>query len=528
MLARSIVLLLLLGITLASSSRSGVQVLGKVTYVSSEGVYIDVGREAGLTIGDTLQIRRTGHVIATVVVNNISSQSAAAIVLDQSTTIEAGDEIYGQIRFEAPSVAQELQSVTNSVPEEAARPRNEMRVRGDVAVSTYQHYDLTDAGRSWSRPGVSTRLTVEDIGSGGLRVELRHRTRLYHRSRPSFDGQDTDDWSHQVYELGLFHDGEGVKSEWGIGRVIAPYVRGVGFIDGLYFARAVNDHYKVGLAAGTSPDYEDSGIDFSRRKLGAYVAYETGDYRDHRLTLSAAFSTEYEKRTVSRDFLYLQGTFAKHGRLTMYHSVGIDLNRDWRYDIAGNRFTFTNYLTNATLTLHRSARLFFSYDTRKNIRYYENRETPDSLFDETTNQGLRGGLSVHLSERVNLRASGGIRFRDDTFDDPITGSFSVRLNRFPGQRQSLSLFFTYVKTQFTTGYRPMAIYRFPLTGRLLINVTGAAHIYETGTLTTKNYYGDVATSYYFRSGMYLSGSYRQYFDDDFESVELFTELGWRW
>lgn len=528
MSARLIVLLLLLGLALASSARPDVQILGKVTYVSAEGVYIDVGREAGLTIGDSLQIRRTGAVIATVVVNNVSSQSAAAIVLEQSTRIEAGDEVYGQVRIAAPSVEVKLDSANNSVPEEATQPRKNARVRGDVAVSTFRHYDQTDAGRSWSRPGVSTRLTVEDIGSAGLRVELRHRTRLYHRSRPSFDGQDTDDWSHQVYEFGLFHDGEGVKSEWGIGRVIAPYVRGVGFIDGVYFARAVNDNYKVGIAAGTSPDYEDSGLDFGRRKLGAYVAYETGDYRDNRLTLSAAMSTEYEKSTVSRDFLYLQGTFAKHGRWTMYHSVEIDLNRDWRYDMAGNRFTFTNYLTSATLTLHRSARLFFSYDTRKNIRYYENRETPDSLFDERTNQGLRGGLSVHLSDRVNFRASGGIRFRDDMFDDPITGSFSVRLNRFPGQRQSLSLFFTYVKTQFTTGYRPMAIYRFPLTSRLLINVTGAAHIYETGTLTTKNYYGDVATSYYFRNGMYLSGSYRQYFDDDFDSVELFTELGWHW
>jgi len=74
----------------------------------------------------------------------------------------------------------------------------------------------------------------------------------------------------------------------------------------------------------------------------------------------------------------------------------------------------------------------------------------------------------------------------------------------------------------------MAIFRFPIMKRLLINLSGAAHIYETGTRTTSNYYVDAATSYHFRSGLYLNDSYRHYFDSDLESVELFTELGWRW
>lgn len=529
MTPRLLMLLFALCLTLAGSvtAQDNTRILGKITYVSAEGVYIDAGTEAGLAIGDTLQIRRAGATIATVVINNISSQSAAAVVLEQSEPIRAGDDLYGNATPPSPPKVAPTPTPERE-PEPARRSTRGARIRGDISVSNFLHHDLTDADRSWSRPGLATRLTIEDIGSAGLRFELRHRTRLYHRSRASFDGQDTDNWSHQVYEFGLFHDAEGVSSEWGIGRVIAPYVRGVGFIDGMYFARSLTDNYKVGFAAGTSPDRENSGLDFNRRKLGAFVAYETGVYRGNRLTLSAAFSTEYEKSTVSRDFLYLQGTFAKYGRLTMYHSVEIDLNRDWRYDMTGDRFTVTNYLANATLTVHRSTRLFFSYDNRKNIRYYETRETPDSLFDETTNQGVRGGINTRLSDRISLRASGGIRFRDDTFDDPITGSFSVRLNRFPGKRQSLAMYLTYVKTQFTTGYRPMAIYRFPLTGRMLVNVTGAAHIYETGTLTTKNYYGDIASSYYFRNGLYVSGSYRQYFDDDFNSIELFTELGWRW
>lgn len=534
MTVRFIMLLLFSCLLTAGAAAAGgsARLLGKVTYVSSEGVYIDAGRDAGLAIGDTLQIQRAGSIIATVVVSNISSRSAAAVVLEQTEAVKAGDDTYGQVPSPAPASGQKgrrsAEPEPEPEPEPTSRPQRGARLRGDISISNFLHHDLTETDRSWTRPGLATRLTIEDIGSAGLRFELRHRTRLYHRSRTSYDGQDTDEWSHQVYEFGLFHDGGEVSSEWGVGRVLAPYVRGVGFIDGAYFAQSLDDSYKIGFAAGTSPDHEDSGLDFDRRKLGAFVAYETGDYRASRLTLSAAFSTEYEKSTVSRDFLYLQGTFAKYRRLTMYHSVEIDLNRDWRYDRSGDRLTFTNYLGSATLTVHRSTRLFFSYDTRKNIRYYETRETPDSLFDDRTNRGVRGGLNVRLNDRVSVRASGGIRFRDDSFDDPVTGSFSVRLNRFPGPRHSLAMYLTCVKTQFTTGYRPMATYRFPLSGRMLVNLTGAAHIYETGTVTTKNYYGDISTSYYFRNGLFAGGSYRQYFDDDFNSIELFTELGWRW
>ena len=401
-------------------------------------------------------------------------------------------------------------------------------MRGEVALSNYWHNDMSGADLSWTRPGLSTRFTVDDIGEAGMTFEFRHRTRLYHRSREVRIGEGTDEWSHQVYELALLHDREGVSSEWGIGRIIAPYVRGVGLIDGGYFARSVSKHYKLGIAAGTSPDARNSGVDFGRRKLGIFIAYETGRYEAGRLGLSAALSTEYDHGTVSRDFIYVQGTYSKYRRLTTYHSVELDLNRDWRYDYAGDRIKLTNYFGSATVTLHRSASIFLSYDTRRSIRYFENRSVPDSLFDDLVNKGVRGGFNVRFSDRVSMRASGGIRMRDDYFDDVKNGSVSFRLSRFPARRHTVSAYFSYVKTQFTTGYRPMLVYRFPLVSRLLVTATGAAHLYETGTRDSENYFTDFASSYSFRSGLYISGSYRQYFDAELQSTEISTEIGYRW
>lgn len=522
-----VVLLLGLGMGARARAQAGDEPVGELTYVSTEGVYFNAGSAIGLRVGDTLEVRRGGKIIATVVINNISSQSAAAVILEQSEPVQAGDRLFA-LTIGEPQLDQPTEPEPAPVREKPTRPISGTRVRGEIALSNYLHHDLSGADLSWTRPGLASRLSVENIGEAGLTFEFRHRTRLYHRSREVREGEGTDEWSHQVYEMALLHDHEGVSTEWGVGRIIAPYVRGVGLIDGGYFARAISEHYKIGFAGGTSPDPENSGLDFGRRKLGVFVAYEAGRYDADRLGLSAAISTEYDHSVVSRDFVYLQGTFSRFGRLTTYHSVELDWNRGWRYDYAHDRLKLTNYFGSATLTLHRDASLFVSYDTRRSIRYFENRNVPDSLFDNQSNKGVRAGFSLRFSDRVSMRASGGIRMRDDYFEDAKNGSLSLRVSRFPARRHSMSAYFSYVKTQFTTGYRPMLVYRFPVVTRLLMTVTGAAHFYDTGTRTSSNYYTDLAGSYAFHSGLFINGSYRQYFDTELQSVEMFAELGYRW
>ena len=531
LLPRLVVLAVLLTVSVCLASSAHAQrdgtAIGELTYVSTEGVYVNAGSEIGLRLGDTLEVRRDGKIIAKVIISNLSTRSAAAVILEQAAAPRAGDRLFA-LSIGVPQT--EKPKVVDSKPvREAPRvDRSASRVRGDVALSNYSHHDLSGSDLSWSRPGISTRLTVEDIGDAGLTFDFRHRTRLYHRSREIRIGEGTDEWSHQVYELALRHDREGVTAEWGIGRIIAPYVRGVGFIDGGYYARSLGGHYKIGLAAGTSPSAENSGVDLGRRKLGLFVAYEAGQYNASRLGLSAALSTEYDQSTVSRDFLYLQGTFSHYRRLTTYHSVEVDWNRGWRFEHADSRFKLTNYFGSATFTLHQDASVFVSYDTRRNIRYFENRNIPDSLFDSSVNKGIRAGFSLRFSNRISVRATGGIRMRDDFFDDAKNGSVSVRVSRFPARRHALSAYFSYVKTQFTTGYRPMLIYRFPVMPRLPVTVTAAAQLYTTAAYSTENYYTDVVGSYTFRGGLYINGSYRQYFDGELESVEVFTELGYRW
>lgn len=500
----------------------------EITYVSAEGVYFAAGTDHGVAVGDTLEVARNGSVIARIVVSNISSKSAAATILSQDTPVKAGDSV----NLPMPAIQNEVPDVSVDTVQEARTEEETVsrgaRFSGEVALSSYWHHDLTDSELDWTRPGLSTRFRIDNIGDAGIRLDFRHRTRLYHRSRTIRIGQDKDEWSNQVYEFALTHEGPGVSTEWGVGRVLAPYVRGIGFIDGAYVAQSLGASFKLGAAAGAAPGREDGGVEFTLRKFGVFAAYEPTSESNRRFSLSAAISSEYDHSTVGRDFMYFQTTFSQRGLLSTYHSVELDLNRDWRFDRAGERVTFTNYYGTLALNLHQSTQLTVSYDTRKAVRYAQSRHTPDSLFDDRTNKGFRSSLSVRLSDRISVRTSGGIRFRDDFHDDVVTGSFSIRASRFPWRRHSVSLYFSYINTQFTTGYRPMLVYRFPLTTRLPITLAFAGHQYETNGQTTRNYYGDVSASYAFRNGLFFAGSFRQYLDDELQSTELYTELGWRW
>ena len=88
------VLTLWLGLVSAGSAQTGSEPIAELTYISTEGVYLNAGTEIGLQLGDTLEVRRGEKVIATIVINNISSQSAAALIIDKTEDVKPGDLLY--------------------------------------------------------------------------------------------------------------------------------------------------------------------------------------------------------------------------------------------------------------------------------------------------------------------------------------------------------------------------------------------------------------------------------------------------
>lgn len=499
------------------------QTKAEITYVSSEAIYINVGTNHGLVIGDSLAVVRSGDTLIWLRITNISSKSAATAPTSADHSIKAGDNVVFQVSDNVEDTdsvisVKEVKSLTKQHDEST-----ENKLRGTVTLEQMIHRDQTGSGRHWYQPGVGIRLRLDNIGGRGIKFSMRHRTRLYHRSRTVRAGQASDDWTHRLSEFSFVSDHD--RSIWGVGRIAVPQVRGMGYIDGAFLVRPISERWQAGIAIGASPRYTDSGFDFDRRKAGLFVAYEVGQYDSRLLNLSAALSSEYRGNTISRDFVYLQSIFSSARKLYLYQSAEFDINRSWRYTTTGHRFKLTNYFGSARVKVTKNLNVRLSYDTRSAIRYFDSREIADSLFDDRSRYGLRGSVEWSASDLVRISIDGGVRFRPDINGNTHNASLAVRLKGFPVLHQSLYFRLSWVETKFLTAYRPYLAYRFRVGRKWRLSLAGVGYIYESAGSVSENFTLTADVSRYFGHRYYFTVQLREHLDSTLRSTDLRTELG---
>jgi hypothetical protein len=100
---------------------------------------------------------------------------------------------------------------------------------------------------------------------------------------------------------------------------------------------------------------------------------------------------------VSREFVYL------------YQSVEIDINRQWRKNVAGNRMSFSNFYLTGSWMATDFATVYASFDARRSFRTFNTIDTPDSLFNDTLYRGIDGGPSLTFPRGISVRGSVGVR-----------------------------------------------------------------------------------------------------------------------
>jgi len=312
-----------------------------------------------------------------------------------------------------------------------------------------------------------------------------------------------------------------------VGRLLAPGVRGMGYLDGAYLLRRVSPKWQMGIAGGLTPDAQTSSVRIKTTKAGMFATYANTFAVKHRVTLTGALTTEIESFNVSRDFLFLQSAYRYASDISFTQSMEVELNRGWRHDISGKRVEVSNYFGTVNANVGRTASVYVSYDTRKNVRHYDDLSTPDSLFDNSTHRGVRSGFRLRATRNLRLWGNVGVRYRDGVSGNNTFGSLGTRINRFPSRGHSLTLSMSYVQTQFTTGYRPNVTYRFPVGRQMRFSVSGSAYLYKTAATTVSNYYFDIGVSRPLGERYFFTGSYRQYIDSNLQSGELYTEIGLR-
>lgn len=513
--------------------------VGEIKYISQQLYYVTLGTEHGVNIGDTLTVKRRNLRIGRLIVENVARVSSSCKLLEQTTVLKQNDIVETIAVLQATATPMEKTKVPERRPsllksrtakEKTRRSRRKTRlqsnrIRGRLSLQALFFDDRTNAALDYRQLGLRTKVTVERFLGLPLQLRFRWRSRSIHRDRVLGDTVDQDDMQHNLHEFGLIYESQKSPVEVGLGRILSPEIRGIGYIDGGLFSYKLNTHFKVGFAGGTQPSVQNSAFQASRQKFGLFCNFSQGDYQSQRISSTLAFSGSYNKGVNSREFFYLQNTYSFGSRFSVYQSVEADLNRGWKNNTGQGSFQISNFFLSSRYTPFKFLALNVSYDARKLVYTFESRSTPDSLFDASTRQGLRSGFTLRLPSRIRLSGNFGVRFRQSNFDNTFSMSGNLVVPQIFRTWATVNARFSYFTTTFAKGYRPNLDIRFPIMPGLVMNLGAGSYINEIGGRILRSNWLETNGYYRINRRLFLNFGYRAFIEQQLKSGRLFLESG---
>lgn len=516
-----------------------VKIVGEVKYISQQSYYLNLGTKQGLKAGDILNVRRNDRLIGRLIVENVAKHSSSCRLLSQTSIIKKGDraEVFVQV-VTSETKEKKPERLKNKKPDSNAKStvknrnyskkkkrKSINRVRGRFSIQSLWLDDKSSSNRDYRQLGLRSKLTVEKFLGLPFELRFRWRSRAHHRTSVISNNISNNEFTHSLYELGLVYQNGKSPFEFGFGRILSHEIRGLGYIDGGLFSFKVNGHWRVGVAGGTQPSLRSSAFQANEQKFGLFLNFEKGDYQTRRISSTVAFSGSYHGGKNSREFVYLQNNFSAGSKFSVYQTVEIDFNRGWKSNYSGNSLQFSNLYFSTRYSPFDFISLNLSYDARRAVRIFETRSIPDSLFDETTRQGIRSGITLRLSHRVRLSGNFGIRIRQGALKNTTSASGSLTIRQILNTWATFNARLSYFSSMFTKGYRPTVNIRFPITRGLAINVGGGSYIYQTGSKTNYNNWLEANGYYRVNRWLFANFGYRMFMDDRLKSGRLFVESG---
>ncbi len=398
---------------------------GKVTYLTSQHVYVRFSSTAGLTDGDTLLV---GGVPALVIMNHSSTSCVCeplggkiftvgtmvtgnpASPGDENTAKSAGKEQEAGVALTATAVSAGTGKKEEAmIPSERERgsPENRQEIHGRLAVASYTNFanQYTD-GRQRMRYTLS--LAADHIGNSKLSLEtyvtFAHSSTNWEEIRSNiFNGL-------KIYNVSARYDFS-PKTTLLVGRAINPKLSSVGAIDGLQFEQKLGQ-FTAGAFAGSRPDYTDYSIDPSLLQFGVYFGHQANGTHGRMMNTVAIVEQRNAGKT-DRRFIYFQHTNNLIKNLYLFGSVEADL-----YQVNNNEqvtaFRLYNTFVSARYRIIRPLSLSVSYSARNNMIYYESyKNFIERLLEDKTLQGWRARINYRPFSRLFLGVNGGYRYRQD-------------------------------------------------------------------------------------------------------------------
>jgi hypothetical protein len=428
---------------------------GKISFVSSQNIYVKFTNTEGITAGDTLYISSDNNLIPALKVINLSSVSCLCTSIS-SANLTVGQMIVARkkiiahkpLLIEKENVVKEtpvLQISADTSKKHPDRAGLKQKINGSISACSY-----TDLSNTSSANSTRFRYTFS-LDAGNI-ANSRFSAESYISFRYKMG-----DWGEvksnlfnalKIYTLAVRYDLNNT-TRISLGRRINPRISSIGAMDGLQVEKTLNK-FTFGALAGTRPDFTDYGFDSKLFQYGAYLAFNTKT-ADTYSESSVAIMQQMNRSKTDRRFLYFQHSNSLVKNLHFFSTFEVDLFR-LRNDKPQNTFNLTGLFLSLRYKMTRSFTLTGSYDARKNVMYYETYRTfIDSVLINEIRQSFRLQANYRITRDLMFGLESGYRFlkTDPRPSKNISGYLTYY--QIPGINISVTLSGTYLESNYLKG-----------------------------------------------------------------------------
>ena len=445
-----------------------------VSHVGADAVYLNGGRSHGLEVGQHIAITRQGEPIAELQVAFVSKRSASCRVVDSRLEIVLGDQASPLLGMAAetatpgqgatagggsggrpPTVGTSPEGERSETPPRSGWRGSGLRgsdLSGTISLRWHQFDDGNEFPRSFDQ--TTARLNLRSRSPDGTyQARVRVRGREDRRTR---DSEPTETSRRdRLYELSFAYAPPEGRIAVEVGRMTSSPRLGFDYLDGVLAEVAIRPGIGVGAFYGQRSEIDELSLGGAGQAYGAFFHYHRKRSRESPFYADVVVGgiRETFEGEVSRDYVSLYGRLGKGNRWSIYQRADVDVNTDWRRDVAGDDYQVSNIVTSANYRFSDSLRMGISYDHRRRFRDFENRDTPEEIFDDRLREGFRVSAQIGDSRGWRLSSSVGIRREEDRAEDAYTASGSLFHTNLGGLGLLVGLDFSGFQGDTADGYR---------------------------------------------------------------------------
>jgi hypothetical protein len=393
----------------------GETVAGKVSFVSSQNVYVKFTSTAGILAGDTLFRVADGKRTPVLKVINSSSTSCVCTSISSAVLVPA-EQIFAvkktvnlkPVEKTTQKAASEDVIKDGSEKKQDISELSKQKINGSISASSYSDFSNTSAASS-TRFRYNLSLDARNIGNSKLSIEsyvsFNHKLGEWSAVKSNiFDAL-------KIYDLSLKYD-LNKSTHISLGRKINQKIASIGAMDGLQVEKSFNK-VALGAVVGFRPDYMNYGFDSKLFQYGAYLSLNTTSGSAFSET-SLAFMQQMNNGKTDRRFLYFQHSNSLVRNVFFFSTFEVDLYKlvgDSINSTSQNTFDLTGLYLSLRYKMFKNFTITGSYDGRKNVMYYETFKTfIDRILETEMRQSFRLQADYRITSILTLGLQSSYRF----------------------------------------------------------------------------------------------------------------------